>query len=182
MLGFFQVFLVIMPIAVPFFQSKGLSMQEVFTLQALFGVVVLITEVPSGYLADLFGAQVTLIIGAVFAGIGQYACCIAADGFWGLALFELALGYQPQPDLRFGHRAAVRHGTCARVAAKQAQRQIVGRLYSARTFSEAIAAVVCSVLMLVPRWTLWSTCRRPSAGCRCCFRCAWSNRQSSDCR
>ena len=35
MLGFFQVFLVIMPVVVPFFQSKGLSMQEVFSLQAL---------------------------------------------------------------------------------------------------------------------------------------------------
>jgi len=32
-LGFFQVFLVFMPIAVPFFQSKGLSMADVFTLQ-----------------------------------------------------------------------------------------------------------------------------------------------------
>jgi len=54
-LGFFQVFLVFMPVAVPFFQSRGLSMQEVFSLQALFGLVVLVTEVPSGYLADLLG-------------------------------------------------------------------------------------------------------------------------------
>ena len=42
LLAFFQVFLVIMPIAVPFFQSKGLSMQEVFSLQALFAMVVLL--------------------------------------------------------------------------------------------------------------------------------------------
>ena len=55
LLGFFQVFLVIMPIAVPFFQSKGLSMQDVFSLQALFALVVLVTEVPSGYVADLVG-------------------------------------------------------------------------------------------------------------------------------
>lgn len=145
-LGFFQVFLVIMPIAVPFFQSKGLSMQEVFTLQALFGVVVLITEVPSGYLADLFGRRITLIVGAVFAGIG-HTVLIAADGFWGLALFELALGISH--SLISGSDIALLYDTeLALGRGEQAQRQIVGRLYSARTLSEAIAAVVCSVLML----------------------------------
>jgi hypothetical protein len=56
-LAFFQVFLVIMPVAVPFFQSKGLSMQEVFSLQALFALAVLVTEVPSGYVADLIGSR-----------------------------------------------------------------------------------------------------------------------------
>jgi len=39
-LGFFQVFLVFMPIAVPFFQSKGLDMQEIFLLQAIFATVI----------------------------------------------------------------------------------------------------------------------------------------------
>ena len=90
-LGFFQVFLVIMPIAVPFFQSKGLSMQEVLSLQALFGLVVLLSEVPSGYVADIIGRKQTLVAGAVFCGIG-HSLLITADGFWTLALFELALG------------------------------------------------------------------------------------------
>ena len=87
LLGFFQVFLVIMPIAVPFFQSKGLSMQEVFSLQALFAVVVLLAEVPSGYVADLIGRRQTLILGAVFGGIG-HTLLLNADGFWTLAIFE----------------------------------------------------------------------------------------------
>ena len=34
--GFFQVFLVIMPVVVPFFESRGLTMQQIFLLQALF--------------------------------------------------------------------------------------------------------------------------------------------------
>ena len=91
--GFFQVFLVIMPIAVPFFQSKGLSMQEVFSLQAVFALIVLIAEVPSGYVADLVGRKLTLVLGAVFCGIG-HTLLLLADGFWGLPLFEamLAIG------------------------------------------------------------------------------------------
>jgi MFS family permease len=145
-LGFFQVFLVIMPIAVPFFQSKGLSMQEVFTLQAFFGFVVLITEVPSGYVADLFGRRWTLIVGAIAAGIGN-SLLLVADGFWGLALFELTLGIAH--SLISGADIALLYDTeLALGRGEQAQRQIVGRLYGFRTVSESIAAVLCSVLLL----------------------------------
>ena len=145
-LGFFQVFLVIMPIAVPFFQSKGLSMQEVFTLQAFFGLVVLIAEVPSGYVADLFGRKRTLVIGAFVAGIG-HSLLLVADGFWGLAMFELALGIAH--SLISGADIALLYDTeLALGRGEQTQRQIVGRLYGFRTVSESIAAVLCSVLLL----------------------------------
>ena len=145
-LGFFQVFLVIMPIAVPFFQSKGLSMQEVFTLQAFFGFVVLITEVPSGYVADLFGRKRTLVIGAAIAGVG-HSLLLVADGFWGLVLFELSLGIAH--SLISGSDIALLYDTeLALGRGEQAQRQIVGRLYGFRTTSESIAAVLCSLLVL----------------------------------
>lgn len=145
-LGFFQVFLVIMPIAVPFFQSKGLSMQEVFSLQAFFGLVVMITEVPSGYLADIVGRKKTLVIGAIFAGIG-HSLLVFADGFWTLAMFEFALAISL--SLISGADIALLYDTeLALGRSEQKQRQVVGRLYSIRTFSEASAAIACSVLLL----------------------------------
>ena len=145
-LGFFQVFLIIMPIAVPFFQSKGLSMADVFTLQAFFGFVVLVSEVPSGYVADLFGRKKTLLAGAVLAGIGQ-SLLLVADGFWGLAAFELALGIAH--SLISGADIALLYDTeLALGRGEQARRQIVGRLYGFRTVSEAVAAVACSLLIL----------------------------------
>jgi len=145
-LGFFQVFLVFMPIAVPFFQSKGLSMQDVFVLQAWFGFVVLITEVPSGYMADLLGRKLTLVVGAVAVGIGN-TVLLFADGFWGLALFELSLGIGH--SLISGADIALLYDTeLALGRGEQAQRQIVGRLYGFRTVSESIAALLCSLLLL----------------------------------
>ncbi|MGD8831290.1 MAG: MFS transporter [Pseudomonadales bacterium] len=145
-LGFFQVFMVFMPIAVPFFQSKGLSMQEVFTLQAWFGLVVLITEVPSGYVADMLGRRKTLIAGAVAVGIGN-SLLLVADGFWGLAMFELALGIGH--SLISGADIALLYDTeLALGRGEQAQRQVVGRLYGFRTVSESIAALLCSLLLL----------------------------------
>ncbi len=144
--GFFQVFLVIMPIAVPFFQSKGLSMQEVFSLQAIFALVVLVAEVPSGYLADLFGRKFTLLVGAVFCGVG-HTLLLVAEGFWGLVLFEvaLALGH----SLVSGADIALLYDTeLALGRGEEEQRQVVGRLYGVRTVSEGVAAVACSVLLL----------------------------------
>jgi predicted MFS family arabinose efflux permease len=145
-LAFFQVFLVIMPVAVPFFQSKGLSMQEVFSLQALFALVVLCAEVPSGYVADLIGRRYTLIVGAVFAGIG-HSLLVLADGFWGLAAFEIALAISH--SLISGADIAILYDTELALQRDGRQRgQVVGRLYAIRTLSEAVAALLCSLLLL----------------------------------
>ncbi len=146
LVGFFQVFLVILPVAVPFFQSKGLSMQEVFSLQALFGLVVLLTEVPSGYLADLLGRKNTLIVGAILAGIGQ-SFLLVADGFWTLAIFEFFLALSH--SLISGADLALLYDTeLALGRDEEDQRQVVGKLYGARTFSEALAGVACTLVLL----------------------------------
>lgn len=146
-LSFCHVFLVIMPIAVPFFQSKGLTMQQVFTLQAVFALVVLVSEIPSGYLADLLGRRRTLLLGALAAGIGN-TLLLGADGFAGLVLYEIALGIGV--SLISGADLAVLYDTEVALGRGESQQsQIVGRLYSVRTLSEALAAVFCSVLLLV---------------------------------
>lgn len=147
LLGFFQVMLVIIPVAVPFFQSKGLSMQEVFSLQALFGLVVLITEVPSGYLADLLGRKNTLVVGAIFAALG-HSCLLFAEGFWTLALFEALLGISH--SLISGADLALLYDTeLALKRGEEEQRQVVGKLYSVRSSSEALAGVLCTAVLLV---------------------------------
>lgn len=146
-LAFFQVFLIIMPIAVPFFQSKGLSMQEVFSLQALFAVAVLAMEVPSGYLADRLGRKPTLVIGAVFTGVGNMVL-LFADGFWGLALFELCLAISH--SLVSGADIAMAYDSeLALERSESEQQKVVGKLYSARTLSEAVAAFSLSGLLLL---------------------------------
>ncbi|MCY4214318.1 MAG: MFS transporter [Gammaproteobacteria bacterium] len=144
-LGFFKAFLVIMPVAVPFFQGKGLSMQEVFSLQALFAFVVMVTEAPSGYLADLIGRRRCLILGTAFSGVG-YSLLVVADGFWTLALFETAVALSF--SLTSGADLALLYDTeLARGSSNRRQRQVVGKLYAVRTLSEAAAGVACSLLL-----------------------------------
>ena len=146
LLSFFQSFLVIMPVVVPFFQSKGLSMQEVFALQALFGFVVMITEVPSGYVADLIGRKRTLVVGAAFVGLG-HSLLLNADGFWTLAMFETALGIGH--SLVSGADIAVLYDTeVALDRDRSARRRVIGRLHAWRNFSGAGAGVGCSLVLL----------------------------------
>ncbi len=146
LLGFFESFLVIMPVAVPFFQSKGLSMQEVFALQALFGLVVMATEVPSGYVADLVGRKRTLVLGALFVGLG-HSLLLNADGFWTLALFETALGIGH--SLISGADIALLYDTeVALERPVDERRQVVGKLHAWRSFSEAGAGAGCSIVLL----------------------------------
>ena len=145
--GFFQVFLVIMPIVVPFFESRGLSMQQIFLLQALFATVVLLMEIPSGYAADLLGRRVTLLVGSVFFGLG-HSMLLFADGFAGLAVFELCLGIGS--SLVSGTDLAILYDSDTALGHDANRRQeLVGRLFTMQTASEAIAGVVCSVLVIV---------------------------------
>lgn len=143
---FFRVFLVIVPIAVPFFQSKGLSMAQVFELQAWFGFVVAIGEVPSGYVADLIGRKWTLVAGAFFVGVG-HSLLLFAQGFWTLAMFETSLGVAA--SLTSGTDLAMIYDT--ELALGRSERELqrgIGRLHFMHSVSEALAAVAASLVLL----------------------------------
>jgi len=45
-LSFFQTFMVVIPVVVPFMGSKGLDMAAILTLQAIFAAVIVVCEVP----------------------------------------------------------------------------------------------------------------------------------------
>ena len=89
MLRFFSMFLVIMPIIVPYFETLHLGMFDIYLLQSIFAVGVVIFEVPSGYFSDLLGRKNTLIVGGFLYGIA-YVIFVLSDSFWGFALFELS--------------------------------------------------------------------------------------------
>ena len=147
--SFLQVFMVLMPVIVLFFESRGLRLSEVLLLQAWFAALVLVLEVPSGYLADILGRKRTLVVGSFFGGAGHLVL-IFAEGFWQLAVFEaclaiafslvsganLALLYDSELALRTINGRAPGRPTA------------VGRLFFASNLSEALAAFLCSLLLV----------------------------------
>ena len=145
-LAFFQVFLVLMPVIVLFFESRGLTLPEVFLLQAWFAAVVLVMEAPSGYLADLLGRKRVIVMGTFVLGVGQ-SVLLFAEGFWQLALFESCLGLGV--SLISGADLALLYDTeIALNKNPQRRHKAVRRLFTIRNLSEALAAATCSVLLI----------------------------------
>ena len=63
-------FLLLMPVLVLFYQENGLSLEDVFTVQAFFSICVIFFEVPSGYFADRLGRKQSMLIGAICSSLG----------------------------------------------------------------------------------------------------------------
>ncbi|MFT4712489.1 MAG: MFS family permease [Candidatus Azotimanducaceae bacterium] len=89
--SFFWMSMIIIPIIVPFFESKGLTLSQVFYLQAIFAFFVVVFEIPSGYVADMLGRKNALLAGSLFHGLG-YSWLYFADSFVGLVAFEMLVG------------------------------------------------------------------------------------------
>jgi len=83
--------MIIIPVIVPFFESKGLTLAEVFFLQSFFAFFVVVFEIPSGYVADMLGRKNALLAGSLFHGMA-YCWLFFADSFAGLVLFEMLAG------------------------------------------------------------------------------------------
>ena len=84
-------FMLTMPIIMLFYKDMGLTNGEAFQLKAIYSISIVIFEVPSGYLADILGRRVTLILGAVMGTLG-FLFYSLGNGFWMFLAAELTLG------------------------------------------------------------------------------------------
>lgn len=93
LLNFTWMFILLMPVIVPFFGELGLSQGEVFQVQAIFSLSIVVLEVPLGYVSDMVGRRGCLILAGLLHGVA-FTLLTFVSGFWGVALFEVvaALG------------------------------------------------------------------------------------------
>lgn len=80
------------PIITLFWTNQvGLSLGDILYLQAVFGLAVVLLELPSGYVADRVGYRKSLLVGAVLWVAGWLVYTRAAS-FLGVMLAEVVLG------------------------------------------------------------------------------------------
>lgn len=74
----------------PFFISHGLSLTQVFAVQSVFSVALLLWELPSGYFADRFGRALSIKVSGPIATVAltAYGFC---HSFWQFVACELLL-------------------------------------------------------------------------------------------
>ncbi len=91
LMGFFTGFMVVVPIFVPLLQGHGLSMSEVLQTQALFALTIAVCEVPSGYIADIWGRKNAILVGSALNALGFFSL-LWADSFVDFLVYEFILG------------------------------------------------------------------------------------------
>lgn len=140
------MFLVLMPVIIPFFNSKGIGMKGVYILQSIFAITVFVMEVPSGYISDLLGRKKTLIIASTLKALG-FSLFPFADDMSILVIAEVILGIGA--SLNSGTDIALIYDTLEVTDPRKAQIKILGRTLSYLSMGEGVAALIASTLMLL---------------------------------
>lgn len=136
---FFQMFLVIMPVIIPFFQSKGLNLQQIFTLQGIFGGTLIVFDAPAGYIADVFGRKITMIIGSVFSAVG-FQFLWFGQGYYQFAIYEVIIGIGL--SLQSGCDVAILYNTLEKLRLHGSGAGYLGRRLTYQTIGEGMASLL----------------------------------------
>ena len=139
-------FNLVMPIVVLFYQDNGLSMSQIFLLKSVYSIAMVVAELPSGYLADVWGCRRTLIVGAIMGTIGMIIYSISSD-FASFMVAEVILGV----GFSFvsGADSALLYDS---LKAKNREHEYIkfeGRITSAGNFAEAMAGVAGGLLATI---------------------------------
>ena len=146
-LAFFHSFMVIVPVIVPFFMDKGLSLADIFYLQAVFATAIVVFEAPSGYFADVFGRKTALVIGSMIHGAGYFYLNFA-DDLASLIVFEITAGIAA--SLLSGADLALLYDTQKTLQddGEIEHSKAIAHLGFFRSSSEGLGALVGGVLVL----------------------------------
>jgi MFS family permease len=150
LMGFFYAFMVVIPVFVPLAQGFGLSMAQVLQTQALFALTVAVCEVPSGYIADIWGRRLALLLGSLLYALG-FLSLLWADDFVDFMVYEFILGLGV--SLVSGADLALLYDSETHLAesgqgATGASRSL-SRLISIEAGASGIAGIVASLVLLM---------------------------------
>lgn len=160
-MAFFQSAMIVTAVFVPIMQRHGLSMSEVLLTQSLFALVVAVLEVPSGYLADLWGRKNTIVLGSAL-NLLAFVWLVYSDSFGDFLAYEalMAIGI----SLNSGADLALLYDS---QKALQAERQSdslsrgnhISRLVAIEGYAGAVAAIAAGALAYLSLdWVLVSQC------------------------
>lgn len=126
-----------------YYQDCGLSAHESFLLKAIYSVVIIVLEIPSGYLADKMGRKNTLVIGAVMGVVGMLVYA-SLEGFWAFLVAEVVLGVSQ--SFISGSDSAMMYDSLLCDGRKGLYTKYEGRITAIGNGAESIAAILGGVL------------------------------------
>jgi MFS family permease len=83
--------MIVIALWVPYLATQGIGMRRFMELQAVFAIVILSGEVPSGLLSDLWGRKKTLLLGSTLKAV-SFSLLPLWSSYEGLLLYHLTMG------------------------------------------------------------------------------------------
>lgn len=140
------MFLVFVPVMIPYFSKLNFSMKQIFELQAIFGISIAIFEVPSGYISDIVGRKKSLVIGSFLTALG-FSCLLFMQSYFHFVIYEiiLALG----ASLVSGADLSLLYDSLDEITDDRKEKtKAVANIQMSYVGAEAVAGVMASVLIL----------------------------------
>ncbi len=135
-----------MPVIVLFYQDNGLGMQQIFWLKSIYSVAIVAMEIPSGYMADVWGRKKTLVLGGLLGAVG-FAVYSFSYGFWAFAVAEVILGIGH--SFVSGADSALLYDTLKADGRDKEYIKQEGWITSSGNFSEALAGICGGLLATI---------------------------------
>lgn len=139
------------PTIILFYESYGLNIEQTVLLKTILSISILVLEVPSGYLADLWGRKACLVVGSG-VWIASWLIYCVGSSFREFAIAEVLAGVAG--SLISGANTALGYDTLLQLGREEYYRIWEGRLVAIAGISEAgcgiIGAAIASINLVYP--------------------------------
>jgi len=129
-----------LPIILPYYREElGLSFHDFLIGESVFALVLILCDVPAGYLADRWGRKNTMALGAIIMAFG-YVLLWVASGFWSAILAQGVLGIGVATIS--GSNSALLYDTLLSLGREHEYRKREGFRFALQLYSVSLACVI----------------------------------------
>lgn len=128
-----------LPVLVPYYETIGLSFHDFLIGEAVFAAIVLLAEVPSGWIADVWKRRTALIFGLVF-GIAGYSGLMISTEFWHTVVSQGIIGVAVA--MNSGTVTAMLYDSLQESGRVDDYRRLDGKRHAFSLYSVAFAALI----------------------------------------
>jgi MFS family permease len=132
-----------MPVVKLYYEENGLNNTQLFLLHGIYSVIIAVSEIPSGYAADVWGRKKSMIVGLFFGFLG-FAFYSVTYGFWGFLMAEVLLGIGE--GFTSGCDTALLYDSLQQQHKQKEYVKHEGRITSVGNLSEALAGIIVTIL------------------------------------
>ena len=127
------------PTIVLFYEHYGLDIEQIVLLKTILSLSILVLEVPSGYLADLWGRKACLVFGSG-VWVASWLIYCTGTSFTEFAIAEILAGVAG--SLISGANTALGYDTLIQLGKEQHYQVWEGRLGAIAGISEAVCGII----------------------------------------